>query len=170
MTRRTYKSPKGFTLLEMILYVSITALVLSGTATLLLVTISADARTRTVQDVDISGFRIIETVNRLVKNSASIEEPTTGTESGSLILHPTEAGLDPIIIRATDGVLMIQEGGGSPIPLTPSGVGVVSIVFRNMGGATSSIKTEIVLRRETQSSRTNLQYTGTYYGTATLRK
>ncbi len=128
----------GFTLFELIIYITILAIIGTVGATVLDYSLSTKAKVSRLSEVNLNLERaMLQMVDR-VHTSQSITDA-----SSTLILKMADASKDPTVFALSSGTATIQEGSGSAIAITPPTVTVISLQFTkitNTNPATSSVR------------------------------
>ncbi len=105
-------SDKGFTLIEIILYTAIFAVVGSLTVGILLTVTQVQQRESASAEVTGQLNFVMQTIQRLVSKSSNIEiEP--GVTTSSLKLRMEDPTKDPTCLSLVDGVIKLAEGSGT---------------------------------------------------------
>ncbi len=155
---------KGFTLIELLLYVSIVgAMVLSVSAFLPLL-MQSRVKNQTIAEIEQQGVQVIQIITHTVRNTGSINSPSTGNSAASL-------SIDTTVFDLSGGMIRITEGAGSPVSLTNTRVTASNLTFQNLSrtGTSGTIRIQFTLTHLNPSGRNEYDYNKTFYGTATLR-
>jgi len=125
------KNEKGFSLMELLIYISIV-----GVASGLLVGILTTTTKTQVEQV--SGNKVsaqlsfaMQTIERLVQ-SASLIEADAGISSSTLTLRMRSLTQDPTIIFQSNGIVFVQQGTSSPQALTDTQVHIDNLLFEKI--------------------------------------
>lgn len=156
-------SIKGFTLIEMLVYVSVLGLIM------LLAVTTALSMARSYEELKVA--RSIEqgaltSMERMVRDIRAAEEATA---SGStLTLTTTDLNDDPmtVIFYVQDGILKVIENGSYAGPLTASSTSVTSLSFDTLSTTTSKA---VRIQMTMEASRGEISKTQSFYSTAVLR-
>lgn len=166
------KQGNGYTLIELVIYVGIVAVVA------LVVTNSILILNRTL-----TSFRLerrlatsSETAMRRIVREAHLASDiyassSLGVSLGVLSLASQEseedAAVKDVMIYVSGGVLTLRRATGPAVALTASGVTVTNLVFRQItnSSVSKSVKVELTLR----ASAGNASTTRSYYTTTLLR-
>ncbi len=112
------KNNKGFSLVELLIYISIVTVV-SGFLTVILMT-TTRVHNQESADAEVTGQIdfVMQTVNRLVRESSNVENAT----SASLKLRMKDSAKDPTCVSLAGGVIKLSEGNttGNPQDCSPS--------------------------------------------------
>jgi len=167
---------RGFTLIELLLYVAIISVVISSIMFVAISSIGQRVHNQAVTEVDYQGEAAISQITQQLRNATAVSTPGTGTASTSLSFSTPVAANNPtiydIINDGSRNRLRIREGVSAVSNyLTNNKVTVDSITFNDVTatGGKSSIKIQITMSAYNPTSRSELQFQKTYYGTATLR-
>ncbi len=169
---RLAQAPSGYTLIELLLYISIVGVLLT-TATIFFGTV-ADARIKnqTISEVNQQGVAVLELIAQTVRNANTITAPSAGTTANSLTVTVPNASLSPTIINLNGTTLQIKEGAASAVPLTNSKVQVSTLQFKNLSrsGTPGVVQISFVVSRLNPANRNEYAYQKTFTATAALRK
>ena len=159
---------KGFTLLELLLYISTASIILATTSLFLSTLLEARIKNQTVAEVQQQGLQVIQILTQSIRNAESISAPSLGQNSQSLTI--TESG-EEIIFNVSDGVIQMQEGVQSIVPLTNSRVIASGVSFSNLGlqNTNGSIKISFTLTHKNDTGRNEYTFTKDFLGSASLR-
>lgn len=167
------KNQKGFTLVEMILYVAICSLFLLTLSTFLTFLLGARIRSQAIAEVNQQGFQIMHAMTSTIRNGRSVEVPALGSSSSTLSVTTGVPILDPTLFYASSGVLIIKEASNQPIPLTNSRIAVSPLLFENVSSSSSPdriIRISFTINHTNQSGRYEYTFTKSFTGSATLRQ
>lgn len=168
-------SQRGFTLLELLLYVAISAIIMSGIVTLLILLMNSRVKNQTVTEVESQGAFIMQELGASIRNSAAITAPAAGASATSLTLDTRDDTKDPVIYSLTSGVVSVTEGSGpkpTVTPLNSSAVTVSGLSFQNLSlaGTTSQvIRVTFTVTYTNPSGRDEYNYSKTFYNSYSLR-
>ena len=163
---------KGFTLVEMILYVALCSLLLVSISTLLSSLLSARVRSQAINEVNQQGFQVMHLMTSTIRNGRSIQTPSIGATSSLLSVTVVNSIASPTIFNIASGTLRIQEGSGASVALTNSRVSASALQFQNVSSASTTekiVKLTFVLSSNNISGRSEYSFSKTFTGSATLR-
>jgi prepilin-type N-terminal cleavage/methylation domain-containing protein len=124
---------RGFTLIELLVYVAIFAIVAGIFSGILVVALRVQSQQTGLVEVNNQLNFVMQTIQRLVRESSTIDSPSPGASASTLNL--TRAGSTTIISLGTCGTpavanaVCVQEGGGANLPITTAKVVVPSLSF-----------------------------------------
>lgn len=163
---------KGFTILELLLYVGILSAVMFSIAFFIQMMMSARLKSQTIAEVEQQGQQVMQQITQVIRNANSITAPAAGTNGASLTVDVYDAGKDPTIIDVASNVLRIKEGAGSAVPLTSSRVNVSGSSFQNLSRASTpgTVRIQFTITHVNTSQKNEFEYSKTFYGSANIRK
>lgn len=168
-----YKSQKGFSLIEMLLYVSISSVILLSLALFASFLISSRIKNESITDVNQQGSQIMQLATYTIRSARSIDTPAVGATSTSLSMTMPDPLLSPTVFDIVNGVVRIKEGAGVAIPLTNSHVTVSSFVFQNISSTSSTdriVRLSFIVDHKNTNGRNENAFTKSFTGSATLRQ
>lgn len=166
------QSNNGFTMIEMLLYISIASSLLFVISLFTNTILEARTKNTAINEVDSTGAYIVSVLNQSLHNAASINSPSPGNNGVSLSINTLDASLNPTVFDVSSGVFRIKEGTNSEVALSNSNVSISSLDFKNLtvSGAPGSISYSFTVSASSASGRQEYNYSQTFYGGASLRK
>lgn len=163
---------KGNTLIELLLYIGLAALLLAGISSFFYLILRSRVKSQTVAEVEQQGAQIMQIVTQTIRNAENINSPSAGSSSSSLSLDAAGTGADPTIFDAGSGIARIKEGSGSAVSLNNSRIQISNLDFSNLSrsGTPGNIKVRFTLTHQNPGGRNEYDYSKTFYGTASLRQ
>lgn len=158
---------RGFTLLELLLYIGTVAIVLLIIAQLLFTILQSRVKNQTIAEVEQQGLQVMQIITQTIRNADSVGEPAVGISSNELELVMTNPAVNPTIFDLNVGSIRIKESAGSFVALTSSRVTASALNFQNLS---NSIKIQFTLTHINPGSRNEYDYSKVFYGTANVRK
>ncbi len=167
----TSQYSKGFTLVELLLYISIVSAMILSVSAFLPLLMASRVKNQTIAEVEQQGMQGMNLITQTIRNAQTITSPTIGTSASSATLDVVTASLDPTIFDLSGGAIRITEGAGLAIALTNSRVTASSLTFYNLSRADTpgTIRIQFTLTHVNPSGRNEYEYAKTFYGTASLR-
>lgn len=164
-------SRQGFSIVEMIIYVGLLAIILVATVNMLLVMTKAYGYLKFSRHIQSSAITALDRMVRDIRNaeSVNVSQSTLGTSPGILTLNTTTATSSPQTIQffVSNGALRLKQDGGDIGPLTVSDVTVQNLIFRQMNtGISEAVKIELTLTAGTGRPTAR---SANFYATALLR-
>ncbi len=172
MVASIIKNNRGFTLIEMILYVAICSALLLSLSVMFSYLLSSRVKGQAVTEVNQQGSFVMHLLTSTIRNAKSIDVPLMGTSATSLSVTAQSPAISPTLISVSSSTLFIREAGGVSIPLTSSRISVSSLLFENVSSASSTdkiIRITYTLSYRSGSGRQEYVYVKTFTGSATLR-
>lgn len=169
---RRKNNQKGFTLIEILLYIGLAALLLASISAFFSLIIRSRVKSQTVSEVEQQGTQIMQIITQTIRSAENINSPSAGSSSSSLSLDAAGSGADPTIFDTDSGTARIKEGSGSVVSLNNSRIQISNLDFSNLShsGTPGSIKVRFTLTHQNPGGRNEYDYSKTFYGTASLRQ
>lgn len=166
ITNRKYK--RGFSLLEMLLYVTLFASVIAVISVFFVSMIGSKQRSQAIGEVEQQSQLIMDKILSEIRNADFITNPTKGSTDNVLVLDSSGQSTTFNLIT---GNIFIERGASSPTQLNNDLVAVSGLFFANYGntGATDSISVRFRVSMLNPGNRPELNYSNTFYGVATVK-
>jgi len=161
--------PKGFTLLEFILYFALLAIVMTAITAFTLSIVSSQGKGRVIGEVESSERLAMLRILRSTRTADSLTS-ISGGDAGVLTLNMGTA--NPTIFDLVNGTVRITENGGPAVPLTTPNVKVSKLRFTSdaQSNGNVTITTEIAAAYVGSATNTTFSYSTSTSGTAMVRK
>jgi hypothetical protein len=162
---------KGVTLVEMILYISLSAFVLliSGafTTRILLQKEKLTAMIVVTQNADF----VIEHLRASIRSAQRVSTPLVGASAGTLTLETNASTTGPINFSVVNGVLLEQDGSSVPFALSSNEVQVTAMQFQNVAypNAPDAIRISLTLQYADADSRAEYIFAQDFFTTEVVR-
>lgn len=115
--RKKVQFNQGFTLVEMILYIAIVSIFMTGLVYFTWDVIYGRVKSFVHQEVNQNIRFASKRIAYEIKNAKSVTSPTSGSAS-SITLEYTEVGRNPTIINVADGRIQIGYGSSGNCPVS----------------------------------------------------
>lgn len=146
------KSEKGFTLIEVVVYIALFAILMGGAIVTAYSVFESAAHNQTIAIVEEEGNFLTGKIDWALSNAQSIVQPAAG--SASSILQITEYSGSNITLSLTGGAMQIQDSTGS-FPLSTSNVLVTNLVFTHTAASGDGITPESVAAQFTLTAKSD---------------
>ncbi|KKR81113.1 MAG: hypothetical protein UU73_C0003G0013 [Candidatus Daviesbacteria bacterium GW2011_GWA1_41_61] len=130
------RTAQGFTLIELILYVAIMAIVSTALIPFAWNIIGTGVKSAAEQEVFSQARVVSERIKYEIRNATGINNVT----SSSISLAKSEASLNPTVIDFLAGKIRISQGGGGAVNLNSSDTNMTSLTFTNYTSADNKTK------------------------------
>lgn len=163
-----HNSLNGFTLIELIIYVSIMTVIITAVIPFSRDMILNGAKSSVQEEVYGSGRYIAERIKSEIRNAKGINSVSGST----LSLQDFVAANDPTVIDLSAGKVRIKQGAGSAINLNSNDTNVTSLTFTNnssLDNKTKNISYSISLQSTSASTRQEYQADINVSGSAEIR-
>ena len=166
--RRPHTTQPGFTLLELLLYVSILGAVMLATVTFFGTVTTARVKNQSIAEVNDQGAHAMDLVLQTIRNATSITAPAAAGSAASLTLVVPTGSLSPTIINLNGTALQVKQGSAAAVPLTSDDVQIPSITFKNVtrSGTPGIVQVSFVMKRTNPNNRNEYDYQKTFTGSA----
>lgn len=162
---------KGFTLIELTLYVSLMSMFLLALVLFLTAIFEARERQHIMAEVEQQGIQIILALTSTINKADSIDVPTLGQDVPSLTLTMYESLENPTIFSLDGSTLIMSIGASSATPLHNDKVSITALAFRNITPPDTPGSVQIVVTlasRPKPGGRTVFSYTKTFQTSLSL--
>ncbi len=162
---------RGFTLIELMLYIGIAATILLAASVLLANMLESRVKNQTIAEVEQQGLQVMEILTQAARNAESITTPAAGASASSLTLNVLDVNDDPTVFSVASGTVRITEGAGSAIALTNSRITVSGFTVQNLSRTNTpgALRVSFVVTYVNSSGRNEYTYSKRFYGSASLR-
>lgn len=166
---QTYCRTRGFTLIEVLVYLGIFSILIGGTVTAVYHMLEGSARTQTAVMLQEEGNFLIAKINWALSGveSVNVSNPTTLS-----VVKYTSTGTTNITITESGTDLVLQQDADPAVPLNNTNVEVSGTLFVHTAPSGSGINPESVSAHVTLSTKTpnGMVLTKEFETTAYLRK
>jgi len=165
------KKMKGVTLVELIIYAAIMAIILGSVSSFIYANNKLKDRNQAINETDHSASEIMEIITQSVRNSVLINSPAIGFGASSLSVNTDTAGNNPTIFDLSGGKIRIKEGNATVVNLNNDKITLSNLAFKNLGtaGGKSSISVKFDASYVNTGRAGGFEYVKTFYGSASLR-
>ncbi len=148
---------KGFTLIEVLIYLAVMAVVVPLLLNLFDVTVSSGALNREMRESRAEASRALQIMIQMVRNGSELKKPALGAGASELQIDDKRFFLE-------SGQIKIEEGAAAVQPLTAAGFLVSDLQFSNFSrfGTAGLVTIRFKIKRG--------DYEKIYYGAAALRR
>ena len=160
---------KGFTLVEVLLYLTIIMSVISAMAGFIVFTLATNAKNGVIADIEQQANQVMTLIEEVGQGAVTITSPSIGTTGSTLsFTTPTSS---PAVFTQSTGVITLSEGGGAPIALTNSHVLASGFSVNNLStvGTSGTVRVQFTLSYVNNSGRNEFSYSNNYTTSVTSR-
>ena len=172
MTNYRRQPTKGFTLVELLLYVSLSSIILLSVSVFVTSLLEARVKNQVIAEVEQEGIQVLQIITQTGRNAVAINGPETGASSTSLSFNTVISGNNPTVFDLTEGAIRIKEGGDSPVVLTNKTLVTASALsFHNLTKPSTpgTVRISFTLTHINPSGRNAYNYSKTFYASASRR-
>lgn len=169
---------KGFTLIELVVYVAVLGTVLASMLTFLLWAVKSQTKTDAMRQVLFAGKRALEVLSHEIAGSKSVYTPTSvfAVSPGQLSLQtgvyvPSGETYSYIDFYTCGEKLCMKRESQEPLAITSDNVSLTNLTFSHVvtGQSRSSLQIILTLAARTSSQNPEYQASVTLTDTITLR-
>jgi len=168
--KKILKKQKGFSLVEMIIYIAILGMIVVSFINFTVTISNAKVKVYVVQEVNANMRVVMNIISQKIREAENVIVPSSGNTSTSLDLNMSAPALD-ILFDLNGGILYLTESGETPVAITSSEVNVTNLEFTNnaRSGERDSVKMIIGADYRDQGSR-EFMYSNSFETTVNTRK
>lgn len=158
------KTGTGYTLIELLLYISMVSILLFSITSFFSVTIESRIKNQSIAEVNDQGAAVVDYISRTVRNATSISSPAAGGTGTSLTLVVPTGANSPTVFNLNGTTLQVKEGTAAAVSLTSSDVQVTNLTFKNLtlSGTSGNVQVSITLSRTNPAGKNIYDYQRTF--------
>ncbi|MFA6354852.1 MAG: type II secretion system protein [Candidatus Paceibacterota bacterium] len=170
--KNNFKNKKGFTLVEILIYVVIFSILVTAMVSFGSSMTSARLKNQMTLEVNDQGAKVMKIIVDAIQNAHSVNSPTIASSASSLSVVTEIPSTSPTVFYESSGILYTTEGGMQPIALTNNKVVVSNLLFSNFSHPDTPdiIKVSFTLGNNTEGNSLGGMYSFSFNGSASLRK
>lgn len=171
--QRNYLKNNGFTLVEIIVYIFVVAVILVGVTYYAIDVIGAQTKARSYQEVQQNARFAIKRITQEIRAADDLNEGSSvfGTNPGTLSLVHQDPTKDPTVFAVTGGRMTITQGTSGPYYLTSDKVTVTDFTLTNLSVSerTRNIKITLTVEHVNPENRNEFEADVTVQSSAVIR-
>lgn len=172
--RSTLNANSGFTLIEMLIYVTIIGGILTTFVSFGLSVSNSRSKVYAVQEVQANTREAMEIMTQKIRSASGVNAGSSqfGVDPGYLSLSMTSSTLNPTIISLNhdDGVIEIKEGSSASTTIMADEVKVTNFVFTNLTDRNrENIRINMTAQFDNPNNDPNFAYTQSLQTSASVR-
>lgn len=129
----TKRINKGFTIIELLLYIFIFGACLTMLSSFVSMVNGAKAKNAIISEVEQQGNEISYVIRQAIIASSGITSPSSGSSSNTLTLTFIDSAKNPTIFSLIGGHVTMKEGSSPAINLNNDRVVASNLIFYNLG-------------------------------------
>lgn len=163
---------RGFTLVELMLYVALASTLLLGMTLFFGQALQARVKSQSMAEVDQQGQAVMEEITRAVQSASAFTVPTHWADASSLVLTMPAGGTNPTVFGVSGGALQITEGAGSPVALTNSHIRILNFTVTDLSrsGTPGIVQIRFDAAYASSSARQEYSYQKSFVTSVALRR
>ncbi len=123
------KKQSGFTLIEFLLYLSLTVGMLLILSSIGAAVLTSRMKANDLEEIQYNAEFVHEKIRSIVSSAESVVAPLSGVASNSLTLEMSDTAKNPTVIDVYEGSIRIKEGANESVLLTNNVVSVTDVLF-----------------------------------------
>ncbi|MFH1401475.1 MAG: type II secretion system protein [Parcubacteria group bacterium] len=171
MMKINFKKKEGFTLMEVLAYISVLVVIISCVISLLFWAVGSASKSKALREVSDNSRRAFEVMDYEIRAARSVYTPTTN--STQLSLETTEylpegeksSYLD---FYVSDDVLYMKKESHDPIPLTSDNVEIKKIFFSQISTTSTVPSIQVGLEISYKNPSNRPEYSAAIQATSTF--
>jgi len=173
------KKNKAFTLIELILYLSLVSVLVIGVTSFFSIIKDTSIKEKSISTVEEEGAFSADILSQKIREARNVCIPTTSGTSGQTLMLDMDTNCNSHTANRVrfaldgSGILQITEGAGSPVNLTDDRVLLSSLIFvkaEDPLGGSPSINYTFIMQAKSYSGTSEYYYSKTFSGGGTLRE
>jgi type II secretory pathway pseudopilin PulG len=163
---------KGFTLVELILYVTLASVLLIGFAMLIPYVLESRLKNQVILEVEEQARVVSSYMGLEIRNAEGVNSPAAGASGGSLSLDVVAGVDDPTVFDLNSDSLRVTKGAAPSDVLTNDKVKVTSLNFVNLTrpDTAGAVRVEFTIEYNNPSNRSSFDYSKDFYMTGVIKK
>jgi type II secretory pathway pseudopilin PulG len=165
---------RGFTLLELLLYVGLVGFILTAATALAFEFVLSRVKTLALEEASRNARFAVARVATEIREASDVNlgSSTFGSHPSTLSLATANGATNPTIFAVSGSALTIQQGAGSALPLTSPKVQVSEFIVTNLSttGKTKAFRIHLRLNYANPSSLQMFNADYTFETTALIHK
>jgi prepilin-type N-terminal cleavage/methylation domain-containing protein len=162
MKTRNTQNIRGFSLIEMVVYISILSIVTAGLIVAIVSILSTFAHLKGYEEMAHTGTTVLERISRESRRAHTVDTggSTFGVHPGVLSLGTTDLSNNPstIIFSLSGGKVMVQQGTLNA-PLSTGDVVISNLVFTPVFGTnTTGINIDLTVEKNIKGATSTKQF------------
>ncbi len=159
-----YWQSRGYTLIELLLYVAMSSILLTAVTYFFGMMVDSRIKNQTINEVNDQGSAIMDYMTQTIRNATSITAPVAAATGSSLTLVVPTGSLSPTVFSLSGTTLQVKEGTAAAVSLTSNDVQISSITFSNLtrSGTSGSVQVSFTINRTNPAGRNEYDYQKTF--------
>lgn len=165
------KKKKGFSLVEVLLYMALLAVLGLSVSQVASGVISDSERREVRQTVRSNADFVMKYITEYILSSEAINSPTSGSAQ-TLSLNSQDNLLDPVVFGLSNGYITESKAGVSSVNITPDSIVVDNISFTSYAGTSGpgGIEVSFTLSYNGDRERVETNYTESFSTYVSIRR
>lgn len=164
------KNHKGFTLVEIIIYIALSSFLLLAMTSFFQTSLSARTKSETIAELEQQAMQIMNRLVYVIENAEAINSPSIGNSASSLSLAMSNASINPTVFSLSNKNISMTEGVSAPLNLNNDLLEVDNLKFTNLSYAATAgiIRIEFTLSYVNNDNSQEHSWSKTFYNSVAL--
>ncbi|MCH7492609.1 prepilin-type N-terminal cleavage/methylation domain-containing protein [Patescibacteria group bacterium] len=167
-----HKKPRGFTLIEVMIYVVLVSGILIGATSFAISIINNRTKSFAIQEVEQNSRFMLEKITQVIRSARKITTPAIGVTDTTLVLEMSDGKKNPTIFALDGSSLSMTQGADPTLDLHSGNVEVSNLTFTNLSSPndkTRNVFVSFTLSHRNPSGRQEWAFTDSFEMTIELR-
>lgn len=162
---------KGFTLVEILLYISILTILIAATMSFIFLVMFNNAKYKATIEVNDQADIVLSKITQSIREASDITIPEYRNESTELIILSHDTSINPIHYFVESGTLYLQQGTNQQTALTNSKIEVIEFRLedKTRGNQNRSITISLTIKHRNPDNLGSFNYEKTFVITENAR-
>jgi prepilin-type N-terminal cleavage/methylation domain-containing protein len=172
--KRLRRSQRGFTLIELVIYLGIVGLVLVSATLFAYEFVASQSKAAAYEEVNRNARYAIARIGLEIREASDLNvgASTLGSSPSTLSLASASGPINPTVFTVSSGALNIQQGAGAVTPVTNAQVEVTEFLVEDLSvsGKTKILRVRLGVKAKNPSDLVDVRAETVVETTAKIRK
>jgi type II secretory pathway pseudopilin PulG len=170
--KKSKQKNRAFTLVELLLYISISSIIILVTSGYLSIFLETQVKNETVREVEQQGAFAMYSITQALSNAESITSPVIGTNQTTLSIQTFSPANNPTVFSVDAGTLQIKEGSANAVALHNPRIQISNLLFKNLSrtGTAGIIQVSFLVTYLNNSGRYEYSFEKQFISSAALHQ
>jgi len=134
---------RGFSLIEMLIYIGLFALIMTAALEASFAVSESSARDATRAELQEEGEFLIGKIDWIIGQSREVAAPAAGVSSQNLSVTNDDGSAVSVSLSAGDGLVSVARGPQDPVQLNDDGIRITQVSFEHIAGVPDGLPEHI---------------------------
>lgn len=136
------KKSRGVTLIETLIYIGITAFLVSSMMLLTQAILNSNVRVKTSIALEENLQFVMVKISQKIQEASNITVPASGA-GNNLVLEMSSGSEDPTSFSLSGGVILMAEGSGGAVPILSDEIEITNLLFTRLDSSPAAVQIQI---------------------------